>query len=181
MKKMMVLFVLLITLLVLQNTVLAQLYLGPRAGYYKAKDADQGELYGGLAARLGLGGISIEGAIDYRQEKYAEGNMTMRSWPVQVSAILYPLPIVYGVAGAGWYHTTIDYDQNKLGLAAPKDETTSTLGYHLGAGVELPLRNMKLTADVRYVFLNYDLDEIENLPDTDSDFLAVTLGLLWEL
>jgi len=40
---------------------------------------------------------------------------------------------------------------------------------------------MRMTVDVRYVFLNYDLDEIENLPETDHDFLAVTLGLLWEL
>jgi len=110
--------------------------------------------------------------------------MTMRSWPVQVSALLYPVPIVYGLAGAGWYHTTLDYDQTKMeelgGTAIPEDETTSTLGYHLGAGLEIPLSNMKLTADVRYVFLNYDLDEIENLPETDHDFLAVTLGLLWE-
>ncbi|HQI49423.1 MAG TPA: hypothetical protein PLN61_12265, partial [bacterium] len=60
-------------------------------------------------------------------------------------------------------------------------QTTSTLGYHLGAGLELPVSNMKLTADVRYVFLNYDLDNIGNKEQPDSDFLAITLGLLWEL
>ncbi|HOT97728.1 MAG TPA: outer membrane beta-barrel protein [bacterium] len=181
MRKMMMLLALLTFVLVLQSEVMAQLYLGPRAGYYKSKDADQGQMYGGLAARLAMGGLKIEGAIDYRQEKYDDGMMTLRSWPVQVSALLYPLPVVYGLAGAGWYHTTVDYDQNKIGLGAPEDQTTSTLGYHLGAGLELPVSNMKLTADVRYVFLNYDLDNIGNKEQPDSDFLAITLGLLWEL
>jgi len=184
MKRTFVLFMVLGSILLLQSDLMAQFYVGPRAGYYKSKDADEGQMYGGLTARLALGGLSIEGAVDYRQEKYEDGLMTMRSWPVQVSALLYPVPIVYGLAGAGWYHTTLDYDQTKMeelgGTAIPEDETTSTLGYHLGAGLEIPLSNMKLTADVRYVFLNYDLDEIENLPETDHDFLAVTLGLLWE-
>ena len=185
MKKGAVLLLLLIALLALQSDVFAQLYIGPRAGYYKTKDADEGQMYGGAVARLALGGVSIEGAIDYRQEEFEGGLMTMRSWPVQASALPYPLPFLYGVAGAGWYHTTLDYNADKfeeLGSSVvPEDETTSTLGYHLGAGLEVPLSSMRMTVDVRYVFLNYDLDEIENLPETDHDFLAVTLGLLWEL
>jgi hypothetical protein len=181
MKKVTLLLVILAAVLMLQSDVMAQLYLGPRAGFYKAKDADEGQMYGGLAARLALGGLSLEGAIDYRQEKYENGLVTMRSWPVQVSALLYPLPIVYGLAGAGWYHTTVDYDQDRLHFLALEDKTTSTLGYHVGAGLQVPLNNMQLSADIRYVFLNYDLDEIENIGETDSDFIAITVGLLWKL
>ncbi len=185
MKKSAVLLLLLIALLVLQSDVFAQFYVGPRAGYYKTKDADEGQVYGGAVTRLAFGGVSIEGAVDYRQEEYEGGLMTMRSWPVQVSALLYPLSSLYGVAGAGWYHTTLDYNADKfeeLGSSViPEDKTTSTLGYHLGAGLEVPLGTARLTLDVRYVFLNYDLDKIENLPETDHDFLAVTLGLLWQL
>lgn len=181
MKKTTILCTMLALVLALATTSLAQLSLGPRAGYYKSKDADDGQMYGGAAARLKLGGLSVEGAIDYRQEKYGDGALTMRSWPVQASGLLYPLPIAYVLAGAGWYHTTLDYDQSLIGLGAPEDETTSTFGYHIGAGLELPLGGMKLTGDIRYVFLNYDLDDLPDIGETDSDFVAVTVGLLWNL
>lgn len=155
--------------------------LGPQVGYYKVRDADQGNVMGGLALRVKLlPAIGVEGSINYRQEKYADGEVTVRSWPVMVTGLIYPLPFVYGAVGAGWYNTTIEYDQNKLPLI--KDETTQKIGWHFGGGVELPVGpKLKLTADIRYVFLNYDFKKVPGRDDLNSNFYVVTVGLLFGL
>jgi opacity protein-like surface antigen len=155
--------------------------IGPQVGYYKVRDADQGNFMGGVALRLKLlPVIGVEGSINYRQEKYADGAVTVRSWPVMVTGLIYPLPFVYGAMGAGWYNTTIDYDENKL--PSIKDETTQKVGWHFGAGVELPVGpSFKLTADVRYVFLDYDFKTIPGRDDLNSNFYVITAGLLFGL
>ncbi len=156
--------------------------LGPRAGYYKAQGAEQGEWFGGAGLRLKLGGIGFEGSIDYRAEKYANGNLTIRSWPVMTSALLYPLPILYGVVGAGWYNTTYDFNQNNLLFQFAKDRTEQEIGWHFGGGLELPLgRRSALAVDIRYVFLNYDFSDVPGSEDTKSDFYALTITLFWGL
>jgi opacity protein-like surface antigen len=155
--------------------------LGPQVGYYKVRDADQGNFMGGVALRLKLiPVIGVEASINYRQEKYANDALTVRSWPVMVTGLIYPLPIVYGAIGAGWYNTTIDYDQSKL--PSLKDETTQKVGWHFGGGVELPVgSNFKLTGDIRYVFLNYDFKEIPGRGDLKSNFYVITVGFLFGL
>ncbi len=154
--------------------------LGPQVGYYKAEGAD-GNFMGGVAWRFKFTPmLGLEGSINYRQEKYANGALTVRSWPVMVTGLIYPLPIVYGAIGAGWYNTTFDYDQNLLPNL--KDETTQEFGWHFGGGVELPIgTRFKLTGDVRYVFLNYDFKEIPGSSDLKSNFYVVTIGLLFGL
>jgi opacity protein-like surface antigen len=154
---------------------------GPQVGYYKVRDADQGNLMGGLALRVKLlPVIGVEGSINYRQEKYADGAVTVRSWPVMVTGLIYPLPIVYGAMGFGWYNTTIDYDQTKV--PSLKDETTQKIGWHLGGGVELPVgSSLKLTADIRYVFLNYDFKKIPGRDNLNSNFYVLTVGFLFGL
>jgi opacity protein-like surface antigen len=155
--------------------------LGPQVGYYKARDADQGNFMGGVALRLKLTPVlGAEASVNYRQETYADEALTVRSWPVMVTGLIYPLPMVYGAIGAGWYNTTFDYDQDKLPLF--KDETKQEFGWHFGGGVELPVgSNFKLTADVRYVFLNYDFKEIPGSGDLNSNFTVVTVGFLFSL
>jgi len=156
--------------------------LGPRAGFYKAQDAEEGQWFGGAGLRLKMGSLGFEGSIDYRAEKYANGNLTIRSWPVMASVLLYPLPILYGVAGAGWYNTTFDYDQDKLLFKYVEDKTDQEVGWHFGGGLELPLgRKSKLGVDIRYVFLNYDFSEVPGSEDMDSDFYAVTITMFWGL
>ena len=154
--------------------------LGPQAGYYKAKDTD-GNFMGGVAWRFKLSQmLGLEASINYRQEKYADDALTVRSWPVMVTGLIYPLPIVYGAIGAGWYNTTFDYDQNKFALL--KDETKQEFGWHFGGGVELPVgSNFKLTGDIRYVFLNYDFKEIPGTGDLKSNFYVITVGFLYGL
>jgi opacity protein-like surface antigen len=152
---------------------------GPQLGYYKAGDADQGSFMGGVAWRLKLmPALGVEASINYRQEKYGDGALTVRSWPVMVTGLIYPLPFVYGAMGAGWYSVTYDYDQSKLPML--EDETTQKVGWHFGGGVELPVgSNFNLTGDIRYVFLNYDFKEIPGSGDLKSNFYVITVGFLY--
>ena len=47
------------------------------------------------------------------------------------------------------------------------------------AGAEIPMGSAKLTADVRYVFLNYDFQQVPELSGLHSDFFMVTFGILF--
>jgi opacity protein-like surface antigen len=155
--------------------------LGPQVGYYKARDADKGSYMGGVAWRLKLMPVlGVEASINYRQEKYGNDALTVRSWPVMVTGLIYPLPIFYGAVGAGWYSVTYDYNQDKL--PGIKDETTQKVGWHFGGGVELPVgSSFKLTGDIRYVFLNYKFEGIPGSSGLKSNFTVITVGLLFNL
>ena len=152
--------------------------LGPQVGYYKAQDADKGSFMGGAAWRFKFTpSLGLEASINYRQETYANDALTVRNWPIMVTGLIYPLPVVYGAIGAGWYSVTLDYNQSKLPLL--KDETTQAFGWHFGGGVELPVgSNFKLTGDIRYVFLNYDFKQIPGSGDLKSNFYIITVGFL---
>jgi opacity protein-like surface antigen len=156
------------------------LYVGPQLGYQKAKDSDKGNIMGGAALRLKLSeALGVEGSINYRREKFDSDAVSVKTWPVMVTGMFYPVPIIYGAIGAGWYNTTIEYGAalNALGV---KNNTEQKFGWHLGAGVELPFSTMVLTGDIRYVFLNYDF---KGLPgrDINSDFIMITAGILFRL
>ncbi len=157
--------------------------LGPQLGYQKAQDADKGDLMGGVALRLKLTpALGAEASVNYRQETYADEALTVRNWPVMVTGLIYPFPMVYGAVGAGWYNTTFDYNQSKFPSSSLKDETKQEFGWHFGAGVELPVGpTLKLTGDIRYVFLNYDFQQIPGRGDLKSDFYVATVGILFGL
>jgi hypothetical protein len=155
-----------------------RLYVGPQVGFQQARNADNGKWLIGGAARLKfLSVLGGEAAINYRQEEYGHGAVKVISWPVMATGLFYPVRFLYGAIGAGWYYTTFDYDQNKFPLI--KDETKQKFGWHFGAGGELPIGSAKLTADVRYVFLNYDFQQVPGLSGLHSDFFMVTLGILF--
>ncbi|MFH1279753.1 MAG: outer membrane beta-barrel protein [Candidatus Eisenbacteria bacterium] len=149
---------------------------GPQVGYYKATDADEGEFMFGGALRIHLSKFfGVEGSINYRQEKYADDQVTVKSWPVMATALVYPLPVVYGLAGGGWYNVTIDYDEDLV----LESQTDNQFGYHFGGGVELPLgQSALIVADIRYVFLDYEFEEFPGSGDTDANFYVITIGLL---
>src|SRR5512135_3742173 len=87
------------------------LSLGPEIGMFKSRDADDAKMMGGLAARYRIAeGLGVEGSISYRSEDYSNGYVSAKSWPVMVTGLIYPIDIVYGAIGAGWYNTTIDYN-----------------------------------------------------------------------
>ncbi len=129
-----------------------------------------------LSAALG-----IEGSITYREEKYNDDLLTVKSWPVMVTGLFYPLPILYGAVGAGWYNVTFDYDQDQLGNFV-EDQTSQEFGWHFGGGIELPFgETTKLAADIRYVFLNYEFDQIPGSEELQSDFYVLSVSLFWGL
>ena len=159
-------------------------FIGPHLGIQKAKDAENASYLAGATLRVKLAPIfGIEGDIGYRQEKYGSGALTIREWPATATALLYPLPVICGGVGGGWYNSTLDYSDD-LNNAGIDDDTATKFGWHLVVGIELPASpKFKVFGDVRYVFLDRKL---KNLPDAviqgdDANFYSINLGLLFRI
>ena len=74
----------------LQQVDIGLLSIGGRAMYYDPKEGDA-NWYGGAQVRLHPWHyFAIEGSADYRRNDYA-GGTSAHSYPVQVSALIYPL------------------------------------------------------------------------------------------
>ncbi|MGH8015964.1 MAG: outer membrane protein [Candidatus Zixiibacteriota bacterium] len=156
---------------------------GPHVGIQKAQDADESNYLFGGTVRAKFAALGAEGSISYRQEDYESGAVTVKSWPVTASGLIYPLPVIYGAVGGGWYNTTFDFNES-YNMAGFDDRTEQEFGWHMGAGLEIPLTpKTKLFGDVRWVFLEYQL---ENLPtavveDVNADFYSINAGILFQL
>ena len=178
----------LFAVLMLTVSIKAQgLYVGPQVGWQKASSADNGKFMLGGACRIKLtDALGVEGSINYRQEDYNNGDVTVTSYPVMITGLFYPISIVYGAIGFGWYNSSFAYSSSlhQLGI---DNQTEQKVGWHFGAGVELPLSgsvsspNTILTADIRYVFLNYDFQQMPGSPNLQSDYVVITAGLLFSL
>lgn len=165
----------------IQNT----LGIGPRLGYYKASDAEEGAFYVGLQSRIRLGPVfGIEGSVEYRggqRYEFAGQSLETSFVPITGSALLF-IPVSenfapYGVAGLGAYYTIYDYE----GVITDENENEFNFGYHLGFGVELPLNsNVALNFDYRYLFLNPDENETST-EDADFSGNVFTGGLMFYL
>ncbi len=154
--------------------------IGPRAGFYKSKDADEGAWYGGVQARLRLGEVfGLEAAADYRSEETFDvsspafdGKIRQRSYPLTASLLVF-LPILphfspYLVGGGGYYYTKIDFSESLENLGF-KDRTERTFGWHAGGGLEFPINeHVALNADVRYIFMDSEFGE-EGTTHLDED------------
>jgi len=155
--------------------------IGPQLGVFQSKDADSSRMQVGAVLRLRfLNILGVEASANYRREDYLDGVVSTRSWPLLITGMVYPFPIVFGEVGLGWYHTNVDYNPE---LESPPldSEKLNDLGWHFGAGIDYPLTpRLRLTGDVRYVFLNYDIDKI---PETslDNNYYIVSVGLLFNL
>lgn len=163
--------------------------IGPRLGYYKAEDADEGNFYGGLQARFRLGPVlGIEGSVEYRAGQeygFDEYSVKTRFVPVTASLMLFiplgPNFAPYGLAGAGAYYTIFDYSddaEDTPGLDFD-DDSNFNFGYHLGFGAEFPFsQNVALNVDYRYLFLNPEENEQE-LEDASFSGNVFTAGLMF--
>jgi len=147
--------------------------LGPQLGFVKSTDADQTSLMPGLAARLSLLGFGVEGSIYYKTEDLRNGSVKTKSYPINITLLWKVLPLIHAEGGIGWYNTKID-DSNILD--AVRSETKNGTGYHIGAGVELPLGGISLTADIRYVFL-----DIASSTSFKSNFTVILIGAQFTL
>ena len=154
--------------------------IGPQLGFYKSADADNMRVMPGAAVRLKLlPGLGAEASFNYRREEYMGGAVEVTSWPVMVTGLLYPLPIVYGAVGFGWYNTTIDYHFQPY---ATMSHSQQDVGWHFGGGLELPLgSSAKLVGDIRYVFLDYNFNQFPGVNGVSNDFYVVTAGLMFGL
>ena len=132
----------------------------------------------GVQARLRGPVIGVEGAIDYRNDDLG-GGLELKTWPVTASLLVYPIPAAYALAGFGWYNTTLDFPSG----STFENSTQSALGYHFGAGVELPLAPMfKLMGDVRWQFVDYEFDEIpSSIGNVNADSYSFNAGFLFYL
>ena len=149
------------------------LSIGPQIGSSKSEDTDGKWLIGAAVRARLLGAIGAEGSIGYRHDEFSNEMGKIKTWPVQVTGLLYPLPIVYGGIGAGWYHTTLDFDDPGV-----DSDTTQKFGWHFGGGVDAPLGDRtNLTLDLRYVFLDYKFETVPGVGDVKNDFYMVTAGL----
>jgi opacity protein-like surface antigen len=130
-----------------------------------------------VGAQLRLRGtvLGVEGAVDYRNDDLG-GDIELKSWPISASLLVYPIPPVYALAGLGWYNSTLDFPDGSVF----EDDTQTELGYHLGAGVELPLApTLKLLGDVRWQFIDYEFDDIpSSIGNVDADSYSLNAGFL---
>lgn len=156
------------------------LMLGPRLGYYQAQEADNGSFLFGLQLRSHLNEyFGVELAATYRtNSEFTIGGNSLKTGlvPITASALVY-LPISpyvkpYGVAGLGAYYKFYDTE----GWATDEFKDEFTFGYHLGAGVEIPLNEgMAIDVDYRYIFLDQEGS------DPDLSGHAITAGLMFYL
>jgi len=165
-------------------TIKNTLGIGPRLGYYKANDADEGSFYIGAQTRARLGSVlGVEGSVEYRAaQEYTIGGQSFETKfvPVTASALLF-LPVSenfapYGVAGLGAYYTIYEFEGV---IDDVKNEFN--FGYHLGFGVELPINeNAALNFDYRYLFLNPEANEVST-DNTNYNGNVFTAGLMFYL
>ncbi len=149
--------------------------LGGRYAYVRNQDTEETAHTGGVAARLRGASFGLEGTVDYRSEDLP-GNAKLKSWPVTASLLVFPVPIVYGLAGIGWYSTTVDFPDD----SPFENETDRKLGYHFGAGAEIPVApSVSLTGDARWLFIDHDFEEIPStIGEVGADWFALNFGLL---
>lgn len=153
--------------------------IGPMGGFLKAREADRGTWFAGVQARLRfLRILAVEGAISFHQNEYADGDVVVTQYPVQVSVLLLPFPHgafdPYVLAGGGWYYSRIDYDDSIGG----GDDTDRMFGGHVGAGTNIRLsKHISLFGDFRWVFLDEPGVDNSNLRNEKFDYWHVTFGL----
>jgi hypothetical protein len=161
---------------------------GPRLGYLKAKDADDGVWFGGLQARLFLvPQLALEGSIEFHQSDFFDEAVTVTQYPVQATALLYPFEIgqfkPYALGGGGWYYTrtTYDFEENPAefgGIPEPDTEVDHVFGVHVGAGVELTSgTRASLSADIRWIFLDEPGVDNSKVEDEEQDYWQFTAAI----
>lgn len=153
--------------------------IGPKIGYYKAPDAEDGTMFIGLQARTKGKYFGGEFAAEYRGEQAyttAGGSeLTIRQIPITGSLMIFA-PIAqnlapYGLAGLGAYYTMYDYDG---GFLNPGDDSEMKIGYHLGFGADVAIsESAAFNIDYRYLFL----DGSDDLSDKEFSGNVISAGL----
>lgn len=152
---------------------------GLRVGYLRARDAERGTWLVGVQGRLQIiEYLAAEASIEFHQDEYMDGDVVVTTYPVQLSALLFPIPQFeikpYVLAGVGWYYTRVDY---KDSLSSYDSETEHAKGIHVGGGVEYrPAGKWSLNIDFRYVFIDEPGVDNSNLEEEEWDYWEITGG-----
>jgi hypothetical protein len=150
----------------------------PSLGFTKSTDtnAANAKAFGGVALRVPLlPMLKAEGAIGYRQDSFAGGDVKVKQWPVTASLWLAPLPSVYAGGGLGWYRTTLDYAET----LPIKDSTDLHMGVHLGGGVGMSIApKLGLDLNGRYIFMQHDNNNVQAPTTFNPDYWSLALGLV---
>jgi opacity protein-like surface antigen len=159
---------------------------GPQIGFFRAQGADHARGMGGAVLRVKFSDVfGVEGSINYREERYGGGFVDVKTWPVMVTGLVYPVPFLYGALGAGWYNTSISYNVPPGllgGITSVSSETKQQFGWHFGGGVEIPVFSFaKLVGDLRYVFLNFSFKSFPGSNGVSSNFYVLSASLLFGL
>lgn len=153
--------------------------IGPKVGFYKAPDAEDGTMFIGLQSRSKGKYLGAEFSLEYRGEQgyttSGGSELTVRQVPVTGSLLLFaPLAenfAPYGLAGLGAYYTFYDYDG---GFVNPGDDAEIKIGYHLGFGADVALsESSAFNIDYRYLFL----DGSDDLSDKEFSGNVISAGL----
>jgi opacity protein-like surface antigen len=157
--------------------------IGPRAVYSTAKDADSGQWSGGAQVRLHLSpAMGLECSVDSISNSFFSNLVKVKTYPVQVSLLAYLMPGAavspFLLGGAGMYYTQVDVP------VVNYSDTTSRLGMHAGAGVEMMLNeSLSLDATYRYVWLEDLKSKDANLQDKNfqdtGSMVTIALNFLF--
>jgi hypothetical protein len=143
---------------------------------------DSSPIYGGVARLEVLSLITGELAVDYKKDSVEINGQKgdISTVPIQLSALITFLPIVYGTIGVGWYNVSANDD---ITDQVSELDNISQAALHLGVGAEIPISNrLYVTGDLRYVFLDYNLDNVSSdVFDSSASFTTFTGGLLFKL
>lgn len=161
--------------------------LGGHGGYFNVSDDGEKTFFGGAHVRLRLPILlAFEGALDYRPSGERTVNspqpgteLDVTTYPITVSGMFTPLPLVYLLAGVGWYNTTIEFSDPGI-TTGPTRETNDSFGIHFGAGLEMSIGGDKsISGDVRYAFLNYEVKKLDlpGVKELDGDYFSFQIGL----
>jgi opacity protein-like surface antigen len=150
----------------------------PAVGLTRAVEgSDEVSPYGSLGLRAEVfPKVNTEIGVAYRQESRFNDQLKIRQWPVTASLWFAPISALYAGAGVGWYHTTLDYDDD-ITTAQVDDDTTQEFGVHLGGGLKVPVaNNAALDLNGRYVMMRDQENKL--IPgDFDPDFWNTSLGI----
>lgn len=153
--------------------------IGAHVGWFEYKDAEDGEVFYGLQARLYLlKWLALEGSIDFQKQDFLDDDADLTIVPVQLTGLLFPLPDSplrpYLLAGAGWYFMDVEY---KGSLSALDDDDDAMFGVHVGGGLEFLIgRMLMIYADLRYTFLDEPGVDNSQLEDEEFDFWQAAIG-----
>lgn len=150
--------------------------IGVRGGVVRDPDVDDSMRTMGGMLRFRGGLLGLELAVDRWEREVGGTEIAMT--PVTASVLVYPLPFAWIGGGAGRYGARID-SPGFLGLT---DDTDAVAGYHVGAGVEVPvLPPLRLTGDVRYMFVDRTFEQLGDSSLSDSDVVTLQVGALLTL